>query len=91
MFQQPLVQWTNCSFIAIFVEMCYDIFRARQTLRGRRLPSFLNLEGEGSFPSGKEGMCMVTFEELFLLLSLLVAVANFVFILCKHIFETKKK
>ncbi len=34
---------------------------------------------------------MVTFEELLLLLGLLVAVADFVFVVCKHIFETKKK
>ncbi len=34
---------------------------------------------------------MVTWEELILFFGLLVAIAEFVFILCKHIFETKKK
>ena len=57
-------------------------------LCGRRLPSGLR---RVSFPSGKEGICMVTFEELILLLSFLVSFANLVFLVCKHIFDTKKK
>ena len=34
---------------------------------------------------------MVSYEELFMLLSLLIAVANLVFNICKHIFSAKKK
>jgi len=63
-------------------------FRARQTLCGRRLPSEVS---EGVFSLRKGGICMVTWEELIALLGLLVAIAEFVFFVCKHIFETKKK
>ncbi len=34
---------------------------------------------------------MVTWEELLLLSGLLVAIADFVFNVCKHIFKTKKE
>ena len=73
--------------IAIFVEVYHNHSRARQALNGRRLPSGIR---RVSFPSGKEGCEMVTHEELYLLLSFIVALITLLFAVFKY-FDRKKK
>ena len=74
--------------LANFVGIYYNVNRARQTLNGRRLPSDF---GGCLFPSGKEGMHMVTYEALFMLLSLLVAVIAIVINMMNFIINITKK
>lgn len=48
----------------------------------RLLPSFL-MEGRASYPSGKEGMLMVTYQELFQFCMLIVGIITLVYQLTK--------